>query len=141
MEKHIPDINWNDLYKIRIANPDTSMEKHEIIKLLVVMKLLKKYSSEKKYIRIYTEYPITINQETRKCDIYFENIRTKERYAYEVQKDYSEKWLNAVTDFYKDWDKQISSMFFSTANLVTIKVDDLSDNINELSKQLDEVIV
>lgn len=141
MEKQVPKIDWNDLYKIRIANPDGSFEKHEIIKLMLVMKLLKKHSDEKKYIRIYTEYPITINGETRKCDVYFENIRTKECYAIEVQKDYSVKWINAVTDFYKDWDKQVSRLFFKTADLITIKIDDLSDNISELSKQLDEVIV
>ena len=33
-------IDWDNLYKLRISNPDYSMLKHEIVKLIVLLKLL-----------------------------------------------------------------------------------------------------
>jgi Uma2 family endonuclease len=141
METKIPKVKWDEYCKIRIANPNPSFEKHEIIKTLLVMKLQHQHKHEKKYVRIYTEHPIRVEQETRKCDVYYENIKTKEQYAIEIQKDYSVKWLNGIKEFYQDWDKQLSTMFFKTSNVITIKMDNLSDDISELSKQLKEFIV
>jgi len=136
-----PTIKWDEICKIRIANSDPSFEKHEVIKILLVMKLQEKYKHQKNYIRIYTESPITINKKVKRCDVYFENIKTKEVYIYEIQKDFSKRWLAQITNFYKDLDKQLSMMFFKTTDLIPIKLNNLSDNIKELSKQIEELIV
>jgi hypothetical protein len=61
-------VAWNEQFKIRIANSDKSFEKHEIIKTLLVMKLIEKNRSNKSWIRIYTEWDLF---EDTICDIYF----------------------------------------------------------------------
>jgi len=124
-------IDWSNLYKIRIANPDKSMQKHEIVKLLLVMKLLNKYKQQKQYIKIYTEFQL----EGRKCDIYFENIKTKEILIYEIQKSITTNWLEKVKEFYEDYD-----VLFMKTDFIVVDLKRLSNDINEIDKQLEEYV-
>jgi len=66
------NIDWKNLFKIRIANPDESFAKHEVVKLLIVMKILNKHR-RRNWIRIYTEHKL--NGMTP--DIYFENLKQR----------------------------------------------------------------
>ncbi len=77
-------IDWANIFKIRIANPDDSFQLHEVVKLIIVMKLLKKYSRNKNLIRIYTEFDM---DNGLICDVYFENMKTNEVIVYEIQKN------------------------------------------------------
>ena len=124
--------NWNDLFKIKIANSDDSFQKHEVIKLLVVMKILKKYP-KKHWIRIYTEFQL----DKIKTDIYFEDIKKKEVICYEVQKECDEKYQTERIEKYQ----KIEIPFFNKIDLVIIPIKELSDNIIELNKQLDKYII
>lgn len=126
-------INWNELFKIRISNPDKSRIKHEVVKLLLVMKLMDRYKKDKNFIRVYTEFDLDNNLI---CDVYFENARTKTAIAYEIQKDYSKLWLKDRTDKYKDWNVE----FMNTSDWIPINLNILSDNINEIYTQLDKYI-
>jgi len=123
-------INWSEQFKIRITSCDIKRDKHEVCKLLLLRKLIRQHKSEKQYIKIYTEFEVS---DGIICDLYFENYKTKNKYAYEIQKD-----MNKVKDKlekYKEW----NDMFFTT-DLVIIDLNKLSDNINEMEKQLEEFV-
>ena len=145
----ITKTDWDDLFKVKIRNFEESTDKHDIIKLLIMRKLVRKYQNEKKWIRVYAEHPITINKETRIADVLFQNIKTKEQYAFEIQRDYKQKWLNSIKEFYKDWDKCLSNMFFKTSDVITIPLDEIladkkltfNELVKELNKELDKYII
>ncbi len=81
-------IDWNNLFKIRLSNIiSESMDKHDVVKLLIVRKLLRKYKSNKNWIKIYTEQSL----ENIKSDIYFENLKDKSIICYEIQKTITKK--------------------------------------------------
>jgi len=126
-------VAWNEQFKIRIANSDKSFEKHEIIKTLLVMKLIEKNRSNKSWIRIYTEWDLF---EDTICDIYFEDIKNKVCYAFEIQKKIDTEWTNRIVKKYKDWEV----FGFNSANLIIVPIQKLSDDLNILSTQLDEYI-
>jgi hypothetical protein len=126
-------IDWNELFKIRISNPDKSRLKHEVVKLLLVMKLMDKYKKDKNFIRIYTEFDL---DNGLICDVYFENARTKTAIAYEIQKEYTPLWLKDRTEKYKDWNVD----FMNTSDWIPIDLNKLSDNIEEIYSQLDKYI-
>lgn len=126
-------IDWNEQFKIRIANSDKSFEKHEVIKTLLVMKLINKYKKNKDWIRIYTEWDLF---EDTICDIYFEDIKNKVCYAFEIQKKIDTEWTNRIVKKYKDWEV----FGFNSADLIIVPIQKLSDDLNILSTQLDEYI-
>ena len=126
-------IDWNELFKIRISNPDKSRLKHEVVKLLLVMKLMDKYKKDKNFIRIYTEFDL---DNGLICDVYFENARTKTAIAYEIQKEYTPLWLKDRTEKYKDWNVE----FMNASDWIPIDLNKLSDNIEEIYSQLDKYV-
>lgn len=126
-------VAWNEQFKIRIANSDKSFEKHEVIKTLLVMKLINKYKKNKDWIRIYTEWDLF---EDTICDIYFEDIKNKVCYAFEIQKKIDTEWTNRIVKKYKDWEV----FGFNSADLIIVPIQKLSDDLNILSTQLDEYI-
>ena len=127
-------INWKDLFKVKIANSDQSMEKHEIIKTLLVMKLLHKHRKSRNYVIIYTEFKLD-NGLT--CDVYYENLKTKEAFAFEIQRNISKKWIKDRTEKYKDWEVNL----FNSADWIPIPLKEAPEDINELSKWLEEYLV
>lgn len=127
-------VDWANLFKVRISNPDPSMTKHEVVKLILVMKLLFKHRDEKNYIRIYTEFKA--NDKTI-CDVYMENLKTKEAFAFEVQRDYSPKWLEKKKEEYKDWDVPL----FNSADWIPINLNECPEKIEEINKWLEKYLV
>ncbi len=79
------NIDWSNLFKVNIANSDNSFQKHEVTKLLVVMKILNK-TKIKNWLRIYTEFQI---ENGKKPDVYVENLKEKSIVIYEIQKECS----------------------------------------------------
>lgn len=125
--------DWENLNKIRIRELTDAQTKHLIVKTLLVQQILIKYKKTK-YMRVYTEFPIRGN---KICDVYFENFKTKEAYAYEIQKDVSKKWLIETEEAYKDWEVP----FMKTANWILIDLNELSDELEELIKQIKKIVV
>ena len=123
-------INWNEQFKIRIIDCNKIRDKHEVCKLLLLRKLIRKHKSGKQYIKIYTEFEVS---KGIICDLYFEDYKKKEKYAYEIQKE-----MNKIKDKLKKYE-QWSDMFFTT-DLIIIDLNKLSDDINEMEKQLDEFV-
>jgi len=126
-------IDWINLYKIKIANSDDIFQKHEITKLLVVMKILNK-TKNKNWLRIYTEFSIENN---KKPDVYVENIKEKSIVIYEIQKECDEKYIQETTKEYADY--QVP--FFDSVDLVIIPLKKLSNNIEKLNKQLGKYVI
>ena len=126
-------INWNDLFKIKIRELSEAQTKHLVVKALVVQQLLIKYKKDKHYLRIYTEFPI---DEGKICDVYIENTRKKEAYAYEIQERVTPDWLDKTNQIYKDWEVP-----FCSSDLVIINLSELSDDIPTLTKQIKKLII
>lgn len=122
---------WNEIFKIKLANTNDVMAKHEVIKLLIVKNLIKKHG--RKWIRIYTEFPAV---EGKLTDVYFENTKTKEAYAFEIQRNISKKWLQETHDKYEDWEASM----MDTSDWILMDTKKLSNNINELNQQIKELI-
>jgi len=120
------NINLDEIFKIRLKK-DAGL-KHEVIKLLIVLILKEKYKKILYWIKIYTEYP-TYNE--RYCDVYFENQKTKEVFAYEIRKNISDTWMKETKKHYENWDRYLFETFY-----VTIEENKLSSNIEEMYEKL-----
>jgi len=123
-------VNWAEQFKIR-PRRNVSL-KHEIIKLCLVLKLLEKFKKNLYWIRIYTEFNAN---KGKICDVYFENIKTNEVIAYEIQKNISKKWLEETTESYKNWDK----IFFKT-DWILIEEDKFTEDYEEIYNTIGEYI-
>ena len=124
-------VDWSNQFKIRLANNgfhSKSFLKHEVVKLILVQNILKKYYKKKKRLEIYTEHPIA---ETKIADVYFKNNLTKEVICYEIQKNLSKKWAENTKKIYEskniDW--------------CLIDLNDLSDNLIILDEQVKEFVI
>jgi hypothetical protein len=126
-------INWNELFKIRIANSSKEFQKHEVVKLLLVMKLLEKHRKNKNFIRIYTEYEL---ENGIIADVYFEDNKEKVAYAFEIQKKYTKQWIEERTKQYLDW----NVTYMNSSDWCPINLNKLSNDLEELDKQLEEYI-
>lgn len=126
-------MDWNNLYKIKIRSHEDAFMKHEVTKLLVVKNLLLKYKKEKKYVEIYTEFPIS---QGKVCDVFFQNNKTKEAYAYELQTRVSKEWMDTTKKLYEAYSKEIK-----TFDWILIDLNKLSNDLTELNKQIKELIV
>lgn len=129
----INKIRWEELFKVKIADSREEFQKHEVVKLLIVMKLINKYAKDKNFIRIYTEFNL---DNGLKCDVYFENARKKEVLVYEIQKKFTPKWLEDRKNRYKEWDVP----FMNSCDWIPISLNKLSNNLNELNRELDEYV-
>ena len=125
-------ICWSENFKIRLASCDDSMMLHDVIKLMVVKKLLKKYERDRNFLRIYTEHPL---ENGLICDVYMENARTKEAFAYEIQKNVSKAWLESRKNVYKNWEVP-----FFTSDWIMIPIKEAPNDLDELNKWLDKFI-
>ena len=123
-------LNFNELYKIRISNPDDSMRKHDVVKTMIVMEIMKRTKKEKKYHAIYTEYPVGKKGKTKKVDVYHKNLKTGETTIYEVQKIISKQWL-----------KELKRKVPEEMNTQIIDLDKVSDDIWEMNEQVKECVI
>lgn len=126
-------ICWNENFKIRLASCDDSMMFHDVVKLMIVKKLLKKNAKDRDFLRIYTEWEI---KEGTIADIFFQNVRTKECYAYEIQKSLTGKWKENTLNKYKDWEEY----GMNSSDLIIVPLKDLSSDIEKLNEQLEKYI-
>jgi len=126
-------IQWNEQNKIRVRETDISQQKHLIVKALIMLHLKIKHKKDSNWIKIYSEFPVT---KGKICDIYFENMRTKEAYAYEVQKNVNKEWEEETSKSYENWEMQ----GIKTTDYVVVNLNKLSNDINKLGSQIKELI-
>ena len=127
-------IDWGNLNKINVRELTDAQTKHLVIKALIVQIILIKHIKDRNYIRVYTEFPV---KEGKICDVYYENTKTKEVYAYEIQSDISKKWQEETLAIYKDWEVP----FVNTTDLIIIDVNKLSDYIPKLKEELKDLVL
>ena len=120
-------MNFNNLYKIRIANPGKSFRKHEIVKLILVCEIMYKTRYEKKYHEIYTEHKFN----GKSCDVYHKDLKTGKETCWEIQKNVSKKWLEETMRFYDNL-----NLYWELIDL-----NKLSDDLNVLNKQIKKMVV
>lgn len=126
-------VDWKNLYKVRLASSIPEMDKHDVVKLLLVRKILRKYK-RKDWLRIYTEFELSNGL---KPDVYVENIKTKSILIYEIQKEYTKEWLKEKTKQYENYK---SPLDYCTLDFIPIDLNLFTDDINEINKKLDKFI-
>ena len=124
-------VDWKNLYKVNLASSIPELDKHDVVKLLLVRKILQKYK-RKDWIRIYTEFELGNGL---KPDVYFEHVRDKSVIIYEIQKEYTKEWLKEKTKQYKDY-----KVYNFTVDFIPINLNLFTDDINEISKKLDKFV-
>lgn len=126
--------DWENVFKVRLTNiVNENMDKHDVIKTLLVRKLLRNHR-KRSFVRIYTEFEL---ENGSKVDIYFEDLKKKNVIIYEIQKDFSSQWLEKKTLEYKDYNVP----YMNAVDFIPININELSDNIQELNKQLDKFVI
>ncbi len=126
--------NWDNLFKVKIANPSNSMMKHEVVKLILVIKLLEKYKGKRNWIRIYTEFEL---ENGLKPDVYLEDIKTKSAIAFEIQKKYTPEWLKDRTSKYKEY----LPYNFNSFDWIPIDLNEFSGDIEQINDKLEDFII
>ena len=134
MDRTSDNIIWSEQNKIRVRESDESQEKHLVVKALIMLHLKIKHKEDAHWMKLYSEFP---GVEGKICDIYYENIKTKEAFAYEIQKNINKKWLKETQEAYKDW--EVYGM--RTSDYIVVNLNKLSNNIEELSEQIKELIL
>lgn len=124
-------IKWNEQFKIRIANSRKEFQKHEVVKLLIMMKLIEKHKSHKNWIRIYSEIDL---ENGLVPDLYFEDVKGKSIICYEIQKNCSEEYIKERTKKYNELNT------FINLDLIIIPICELSNDITILNKELEKYI-
>ena len=124
-------IDWKNLYKVNLASSIPELDKHDVVKLLLVRKILQKYK-RKDWIHIYSEFELGNGN---KVDVYFEHVKDKSVIIYEIQKDFSKEWLKEKTKQYKDYE-----VYNFTVDFIPIDLNKFTNDINEISKKLDEFV-
>jgi hypothetical protein len=127
-------IKWNEQFKIRLANPDKSMDLHDIIKIMVVRKLIQKYKSNKSWIRIYTEFEL--NEGSLIPDIYIENLKEKSIICYEIQNNLAGDYVTKKTKSYSE----LVIPYFNSVDLIVIPIKNAPDEISKLSLWLEQYV-
>lgn len=124
--------NWSELFKIRLSNiVDESMDKHDVVKLLIVRKILRKYK-KRVWIRIYTEHSL----DGMKPDVYMENLKDKSVICWEIQKVLNEEYIKKTTTKYNNLDIP----FMNSVDLFIVPLKECPDNISEINSWLDKYI-
>ena len=123
--------DWENLYKVKIGNSDEAFQKHEVVKLLLVMKILRK-NKRKHFLRIYTEFEL---ENKKKPDVYVEDLKNKSILIYEIQKDYSPSWIKETTKAYKNYE-----VYNFTVDFIPINLNLFTDDINEINEKLEEFV-
>jgi len=115
--------------KIKVRETSLSKQKHLVVRALLMLHLKIKHKRDAHWIKLYPKFPVI---EGKICDIYYENIRTKEAYAYEIQENITPEWEDEIKKIYEGW--EVYGM--NTVDYITIDLNKLSDDLKELGSQI-----
>ena len=124
-------INWSELYKVKLASSIPEMDLHDVVKLLLVRKILRK-NKRKHFLRIYTEFEL---ENGKKPDVYVENLKDNSILIYEIQKNYSPSWIKETTKAYKNYE-----VYNFTVDFIPIDLNECPENISEITKWLEQYV-
>jgi len=127
-------VRWEEQFKIRLAKAEESMDLHDIIKLLVVRKILRN-TKNKQWKRIYTEFPIGENEELIP-DIYVEDLKEHSVICYEIQKQCDDKYILEKTKQYSE----VNIPYFNSIDLIIIPTKLCPKDVTKISSWLDTYV-
>jgi len=125
---------WSEQFKIRLSKADESMDLHDIIKILVVRKILRN-SKNKQWKRIYTEFEIDDGKLIP--DIYVEDLKEKSVICYEIQKQCDEKYILEKTKQYNKLDVP----YFNSIDLIIIPIKNAPTDLEKLNLWLEQYVI
>ncbi|HUS51273.1 MAG TPA: hypothetical protein VMZ91_13985 [Candidatus Paceibacterota bacterium] len=125
---------WSEQFKICLSKTDESMDLHDIIKILMVRKIIRNCKN-KAWIRIYTEFSIGEKEELIP-DIYVENIKDKSIICYEIQKNLGSDYVTKKTKQYNELDIP----FFNSIDLIIIPIKNAPNDLTKLNSWLNQFI-
>jgi hypothetical protein len=126
---------WSEQFKIRLAKTDESMDLHDIIKILIVRKIIRNCKN-KSWMRIYTEFPIGENEELIP-DIYVENLQEHSVVCYEIQKNLGNDYVLKKTKQYNELDIP----YFNSIDLIIIPIKNAPLDLTKLNLWLEKYII
>lgn len=125
---------WSEQFKIRLTKTDESMDLHDIVKIIAVRKIIRKYKN-KSWLRIYTEFEI--NEGKLIPDIYVEDLKQKSIICYEIQLNLGDDYVKKKTQQYNELD--IS--YFNSIDLIIIPLKECPTEVKKISSWLDKYII
>jgi len=126
-------MNFNEQLKVKIRERSLEQSKHLVVKSLIPFLLSIKYKNILRYQEIYTEFPIS---EGKICDVFHLNNKSKEINAYEIQGVITKDWIEKTTKAYKTFQNPYFKLDWHI-----IKLKELPDDINQLTKTLNCLII
>jgi hypothetical protein len=127
-------IDWDEMMKVRIREITDEQTLHLVIKTLIVQRIYLKHNKDRNFIKIYTEFPV---QDSRICDVYYENVKTKEVVCYEIQKEITKEWTNSTVQFYNN----VTVPYMKSVDLIVVPLKDSPQTVKEIKDWLDKIII
>lgn len=121
-------INHRENCKMRIRRFDSAFDKHEIVKLLIMILSKRKY----KDVGVYSEFPMPNGDIPDVVIDFGDNL-----ILYEVQKEVSTQWIERI----KNRDFELPLKILKNVDTQIINLNELSDNLPELIKQLEDRLI
>lgn len=106
---------------MKINNYKVKNTKYEVIKSILIVKLINKYKHIKKWIEIFPELEY---EENLTCSIYFVNLKQKKEIIYQIINKQEE--LNK----FKQTDTEI----------IGININNFTDDIKQIESKIEEII-
>jgi hypothetical protein len=128
----INKIKWEEQFKIRLAKAEESMDVHDVVKILLVRKLIRN-SKNKIWLRIYTGFDLG----DLIPDIYVENIKEKSIVCYEIQENLNNNYVENKTKQYNELDIP----YFNSIDLIVIPLKECPEKVSEISKWLEKYTI
>lgn len=98
--------------------------KYEAIKVILIMKIMEKYKSNKFWLKFYSEFEL---DEDIVCSLYFFNMKTKREIIYEI--------TNKPVKFHKY--KEFMDRGYEIINII---LGDLPDSLKEIEDKIGDLI-
>jgi hypothetical protein len=130
----IPRIDWDEMMKVRIREITDEQTLHLVIKTLIVQRIYLKHKNNRHLLKIYTEFPVN---DSRICDVYYENYKTKEVVCYEIQKEITNEWKESTIRFYNN----LEIPYMKSVDLVIVPIKESPQTVDEIKHWLDNLII
>jgi hypothetical protein len=130
-------IDLDERVKYRVGD----LKEEDLIDLIrkKLMRLLeKKYEKDFNLVTIFEIHPIRVNKKEKYADILVDDIKSKKKYSFEIQRGKLDKWTKELKDFYTGWEKELSNSNYKDTKVIMIPLDKIlkSTTLEELDKIL-----
>jgi hypothetical protein len=132
------NINWSEQLKLRVRESTDAQYRHLLVKTLIMLAIRIKKSRNLKHQTIYSEFKIC---EGKVCDVYNEDLKNKEIYAYEIQENVNQQWINKTSEIYKNFEELKTIGGFKSVTWILIKLKDIPDTHKQIWEWVKEQVL